>query len=272
MTETVDVVAVDWSGAQVGAADRIWLGHVRQGRLVELRNGLDRRQTINHLIDLRERCPDGLVVGLDFAFSVPSWFLPECGAATVFELWNIVEAQGEQWLVACNPPWWGRPGRRRPELPEHFRQCERTAVTGGIGAKSVFQIGGAGSVGTGSLRGMPYLTQLRRAGFGIWPFDPPSPWTVVEIYPRLLTGPVHKRNRPDRVAYLAESGWTMSRSFARAAAGSEDAFDAAISALVMEYHRHELAALTQTSDAQIRLEGDIFVPLTSQCERSEGTI
>ena len=35
--------------------------------------------------------------------------------------------------------------------------------------KSTFQIGGAGAVGTGSLRGMPHLLTLREAGCAVWP-------------------------------------------------------------------------------------------------------
>ncbi len=35
-------VAVDWSGKEKGAAESLWLAEVRDGRLTELRNGLDR--------------------------------------------------------------------------------------------------------------------------------------------------------------------------------------------------------------------------------------
>jgi hypothetical protein len=142
----------------------------------------------------------------------------------------------------------------------HFRRTDTTARVGGISAKSVFQIGGAGSVGTGSLRGMPHLVELRAAGFSTWPFDPPSPWRVVEIYPRLLTGPVHKRNLDDRIRYLQNSPWVMSERFAQSVHASEDAFDAAISALMMDRHAGELASLEQTSDSVTLLEGEVWAP------------
>ena len=71
---------------------------------------------------------------------------------------------------------------------------ERAAKMFGITPKSPFQIGGSGSVGTGSLRAMPFLLRLREAGFRVWPFEDaaldakrPQP-LLVEMYTRLLTG------------------------------------------------------------------------------------
>jgi catechol 2,3-dioxygenase-like lactoylglutathione lyase family enzyme len=62
-----------------------------------------------------------------------------------------------------------------------------------------FQIGGAGAVGTGSLRGMQHLADLAHAGFSIWPFDRPGWPLAVEIYPRLFTpGVVKSRHRARR--------------------------------------------------------------------------
>ncbi|HEX3795280.1 MAG TPA: hypothetical protein VHV57_12345 [Acidimicrobiales bacterium] len=258
----MDIVAIDWSGARVGAAERIWLAHVRPNRpdqLAELRNGRSRSDVIDLVCQLPTRCPEGLVVGLDFAFSYPAWFLRHQGHDTVGDLWSCVAESGEHWLAECPWPYWGRPGIGRPDLPEHFRLAERNAAIGGIGPKSVFQIGGAGAVGTGSIRGMPFLRQLRAAGFSIWPFDPPSRWTVVEIYPRLMTGPVHKKNQVDRARYLERSAWaelpergTMERS--------EDAFDAAISALVMAQADTQWPELIQSTDPIMLLEGDIWRP------------
>ena len=117
-----------------------------------------------------------------------------------------------------------------------------------------------GAVGTGSVRGMPHLLRLRAAGFSVWPFDPASPWTVMEIYPRLLTGPVHKRSRADRVRYLESVRWSVPETFGPSLAGSEDAFDAGISALVLSDHLSDLAALRQTCDPVTLLEGDVWRP------------
>src|SRR5947207_2673911 len=82
---------------------------------------------------------------------------------------------------------------RRPTLEEHLRRTDRDVPgIGGIRPKSVFQIGGAGAVGTGSIRGMSLLKRLSDAGFAVWPFDSAQFPLVVEIYPRLLTGSVKK--------------------------------------------------------------------------------
>ena len=95
--------------------------------------------------------------------------------ASAPELWAAAAVDGERWLRECPPPFWGLAGRRRPDGHEQFRQTEATvAAVGGIRPKSTFQIGGAGSVGTGSVRGFPALTRLRAGGFTIWPFDAPA--------------------------------------------------------------------------------------------------
>jgi hypothetical protein len=254
------MVAVDWSGAAHGAATHIWSAHVRRGRLIGVENGRERAEVVDDLIERRRSFPDGLCVGLDFAFSFPAWFAQAHECHTVEDVWTTVAQRGEGWLARCAPPFWGRPGHRRPELPEHLRRAEAHATGAGISAKSVFQIGGAGSVGTGSLRGMPHLARLRRAGYSIWPFHPASSHTVVEIYPRLLTGPVHKRNRQHWSAYLGAAPRSIPSTFVDRMVESEDAFDAGISALVMDRHAGDLARLGPTSDPVTLLEGDVWRP------------
>ena len=252
-------MAVDWSGAAQGASAHIWMAHVAGGELVTLANGRSRGEMVDHLIALRAG-RRALVVGLDFSFSFPAWFVRDLGSTTVGELWSLVGREGEGWLAECRTPFWGRPGRPRPELAAHLRRAEGQVMVGGISPKSVFQIGGAGSVGTGSVRGMPHLARLRDAGFSIWPFDEPSPSMVIEIYPRLLTGPVHKSSRARRADYLAAAPWSVAPPFAASIIDSEDAFDAAISALVMHDHRADLAALPRATDPVGRLEGDLWRP------------
>lgn len=57
-------------------------------------------------------------------------------------------------------------------MPDELRRTDRERpAVGGIRPTSGFQIGGAGAVGTGAVRGMPMLARLRAAGFAIWPFD-----------------------------------------------------------------------------------------------------
>lgn len=238
------VAAVDWSGRLQGASRFIWTAVIAGGRLLALEAGRGRDQVAGHLIELAAADPE-LVVGLDFAFSMPVWFLDQAG----FENGMAVpEPVAEAWLRDCPPPFWGRHGRRRgPEV-----QHRRTELLVAPHAKPVFQVGGSGTVGTGSLRGWPLLRRLRDAGFAIWPFDRPGLPAAVEIFPRLLTGPVVKSRPAERGRYLAERGWPPE------AAVSEDAFDATVSALVMDRHRDELATLPAQPDPVLRREGWIW--------------
>jgi len=252
-------IAVDWSGALRGARRKIWLAEAREGRLVRVECGRSREEVVEHLAV--EIPHERLAVGLDFAFSMPEWFVREQGASRAVDLWPLVARHAEAWLRDCKPPFWGRRGRPRPPIDDErspFRRTEgeHTPVAG-IRAKSVFQIGGAGAVGTGSLRGMPHLARLRSAGFAIWPFDPPEPPLALEIYPRLLTGAIPKRSRVARDLYLASRAPDLPAELRAHAASTEDAFDAAVSALAMARHLapERLALSRHPSDA---IEGRIW--------------
>lgn len=256
---SVRVVAVDWSGAKTHTGDKIWLAEAAGGALVRLERMPGRDAVSACLIDQAQR-GSHLVVGLDFAFSMPAWFVQQRGAATAHEFWRIVEEQGEGWLAECARPFFGKKGKLKPADVELFRRTERDfgAVAGSV-PKSVFQIGGAGAVGTGSIRGMPVLRRLRDAGFSIWPFDAPGWPAAVEIYPRLFTGPVRKSDAAARTRHLARYSQLVP-AMRSAAQRSEDAFDAAVSALEMWRHRDELAALPSARDHVERIEGAIWKP------------
>lgn len=252
-------MAVDWSGA-LRPTGRIWVGVARAGRLRELYAAATRQLAVEDIVARGRGARGPLVVGLDFCFSMPAWFVRQHGLSTARQLWQLVASEGEQWLAQCAPPFWGRPGRRRPDLEADFRRTELDcAPVGGIRPKSVFQIGGAGAVGSSSLRGMPYLSTLHDAGFVIWPFDAATDRTVFEIYPRLCTGPVTKSDLSARRGVLERytASGAMDERLASVAAATEDAFDAAISAVVMSRHQAELAALPAASDEIVRLEGAI---------------
>ncbi|MEO6805297.1 MAG: hypothetical protein ABI286_06105 [Edaphobacter sp.] len=289
------VVAVDWSGDKgPGQRKKIWAGvwTAATGR-VTLESGRTREELFAWLVELAGETPR-MVVGFDFSFGFPAWFMEELGIASAPEFWRVVaEGQGERWLHEdCEDGrFWGRAGSRRhgkkPEefCGEHAHRMLRRAETvlkvraemtdplavariAGIAPKSVFQIGGAGAVGTASLRGMPGLLVLRSAGFKVWPFDAPSVKKpmVVEIYTRLMTGAVTKSSEVARTAYLAkkrkENAWYagISRGVMAKARGSEDAFDALVTAMVMVEHRGEFARLRRTEDEVFRMEGQTWVP------------
>jgi hypothetical protein len=254
-------IAVDWSGDAHTARSHIWLAEACEpGRLLRLECGRDRHELQDHLTGVPAQ---GLIVGLDFAFSFPAWFIEDLGARSAPELWEHVGECGESWLAACAPPFWGRRGCRRPTsaLPALRRTDVGVPRTGAIAPKSIFQIGGAGAVGTGSLRGMPLLHSMHTAGARIWPFTASHTWPLlVEIYPRLLTGSVRKSDRVARAELLARLYPHLEPDHRRLATESDDAFDAAVSALVMVEHLADLGALPPEGDEILRLEGRIWHP------------
>ena len=240
-----------------------------------------------------------MVVGIDMCFSFPGWFVRgELGLETAPEFWRLVtETHGERWLLRRaredpehDPRFWGKPHKRPAEfsgenlhrmlratdidckIAAQIPEAERAARVKGITPKSVFQIGGSGSVGTGSLRGMPVLLRLWEAGFRVWPFArpglterPPKP-LVVEMYTRLNTGAVHKANPVRRAAYLREKRTgdaayaALSRGVMKRARGSEDAFDALVSCMSMVRRRERFAGLPVPLDPAHRIEGWTWAP------------
>ncbi len=166
------VLAIDWSGAKTGARNKIWLCEVAGGEVLRLESGRSRAEIADHLIEAAERDPR-FVVGLDFAFSFPAGFLEKRAHKRVESVWEEAEMLGERWLAHCpNPPFWGKPGKKKPPLGDLLQRKTELAVGAQTRRRpmSVFQIGGAGAVGVGSIRGMPVLRRLRAAGFSIWPF------------------------------------------------------------------------------------------------------
>ena len=290
------VIAIDWSGAVAAAAQRrgicaavAELGSARAGananeaklprpqpapfphpfelQSVHLLNGRLRSEVEHWLLGFALR-QEPVVVGLDFSFSYPAWFLRELDCGSAPEFWALAAAEGERWLREPHPHFWGRRKGIGPP-PEHrapgwlgYRRCERAAAasTGRLPLSS-FQIGGAGAVGTGTLRGLPMLLRLRAAGWSVWPFDPPRLPMLVEIYPRVLTGPVVKSSAAARAQYLLAARFHNLAPETRALAeASEDVFDALISALAMREHAASFASLTQAEDEVTRLEGSIWRP------------
>lgn len=152
---------------------------------------------------------------------------------------------------------------------------------------------------------MPQLLRLREAGFAIWPFDPPGPRTVVELYPRTAaarlartagppsrharhapdaqprTAPPHEppshERRPVPNALRPPTRLVKSRTASRQAfvdhhladqdaelrdlaVSSEDAFDAAVSAVVLSRIVARPTDLPVIDDPVRRIEGEIWSP------------
>jgi hypothetical protein len=303
------VVAVDWSGDKgPGQRKKIWAGvwtgaagrrstQRIEGGSVILEAGRSRAELAGWLLELAAETP-AMVVGIDCCFSYPAWFLRERGCASVFDFWDhVASGHGERWLgVDCapaerDPRFWGRPHKRpecfsgaglatmmrRTDMDNKIEQAldggdaARAALMRGITPKSPFQVGGSGSVGTGSLRAMEWLAHLHTNGFRVWPFedaalDPPAPKPLlVEMYTRLLTGPVKKANATARAEYLGLRRKTDPAFYAGLPRGviakaSEDAFDALVCCLEMVRGRGEFAGLHATDDELLRLEGITWRP------------
>jgi hypothetical protein len=83
---------------------------------------------------------------------------------------------------------------------------------------------------------------------------------VLEIYPRLLTGAVVKSSPTGRKRYLTEHYPAMQPDLAAVVASDEDAFDAAVSALVMSANLDDISRLSKAEDPERPLEGEIWHP------------
>jgi hypothetical protein len=255
----VRVFAIDWSGDKRKASKKIWLAEVKDARLLRVENGRTPEEVVHLLIDECQK-DQNFIVGFDFAFSFPESFCRRLRPKHVYDIWDEVSSKGERWLSECDAPFWGKAGRKRCASETAYRKTELAVACIGLGLrpKSIFQIGGAGAVGTGSIRGIPLLTRLHKANFSIWPFDPPGWPLVVEIYPRLLTGPVNKSSLENRAVYLTREFPRMSRNHYEVAVSCEDAFDATVSALVMDRRAEEFRTLSQAITDSELIEGRIW--------------
>ena len=308
------VVAVDWSGDKgPGQRRKIWAGVWTRGAGkvagggVILENGRSREELAEWLIAMARETPR-MVVGIDCCFSYPAWFVREQGCATVFDFWRHVAAgHGERWLGVGlaeeerDARFWGRPHKRPAEFcgagyPTMMRRTDmenkveqaleggdpaRAALMRGIQPKSPFQIGGSGSVGTGSLRAMEWLLRLSEAGFRVWPFEDSALGKakarplLVEMYTRLLTGPVAKSNAGARAAYLKRRRKEdalyagLSRAVVAKAEGSEDGFDALVCCVEMVRWQAEFAGLRAVKDKGLLLESVTWRPGVQKQKRPD---
>jgi hypothetical protein len=297
------LIAIDWSGRidLAGQRRHIWAAiwtRSEDGVKVQLEAGRTRDEVTDWLIDLARETPR-LVVSIDCCFSFPGWFLEEHGCQDMFAFWRKVNSGlAAQWLarecdeIARDERFWGKPHKRPAQFcgagyRRMFRfadydnkiaqalpggDAERAAKMRGITPKSPFQIGGSGSVGTGSLRAMQMLERLHDAGFRVWPLESaaidakiPKP-LVVEMYTRLMTGAVAKSNAEARRRYLSAKRKidafyaSLGRAVLTKAQGSEDAFDALVSVIEMARYADEFGGLKATRDPELRREGFTWRP------------
>ena len=253
------LVAIDWSGRFDDRGRTTWMAVIEDGMFCRLENGRSRPELRDELIQLRGKS-SRLVVGIDFAFGFPEWYAEANGWTCGRDIWRAAYRDGESWLASTAGPFWGRTTKRPQHPGDPLRRTERAI---GGSPRSIFQIGGAGAVGTGSIRGMPVLHELAEAEFTVWPFESAGDAAIIEIYPRLFTGKVVKSSVRACLEHLNAQypEQELPDLFRGIAAATEDAFDAAVSVLEMEKARDALCRLPDGDDVD-RIEGRIWSQLT----------
>jgi molybdopterin molybdotransferase len=211
------IVMVDWSGGNDTGAkprqDAIWLCVAgEEPEYLRNRNAAEARMA--ELIEAALADEARLMIGFDFPFGYPAGFARALtGSDDPFALWDWLAERIEDAPKTNNRfdiagainlalgggpgPFWGNGlGRDIEGLPRtkagyenpfaDRRACERDTP----GAFTLWQLAGAGSVGSQALMGLPVLARLRHRFEGkiaVWPFEPlDRPIAFVEIWPSLL--------------------------------------------------------------------------------------
>lgn len=224
MTAFDSVLMVDWSGGNdrgpAPKADAIWACTARGGVAeapVYLRNRHVAEAWIAEVIEAELTAGRRLLAGFDFPFGYPSGFTGAlCGSRDPLVLWDWLEARIEDAPKANNRfdvageinagfmapgPFWGNglrrdvPGlpRKKPVHGLHGFAEKRRTENAAPGAFTLWQLAGAGSVGSQTLMGLPVLARLRRRFPGriaAWPFEAlDRDVALVEVWPSLFAGP-----------------------------------------------------------------------------------
>lgn len=221
------VIVVDWSGKATrsprkDSKDAIWIGVADVEGDWQPKYCRTRAEAFEWV---GERLSDGgrQLVGFDFPMGYPLGFARRLTAtddARRLHGWladqvvddpsnanNRFEVAAEvNRLIGGTGVFWGCPkARPRPHLSSH-KTPDYTAV--GIAekrrverenppAKPVWQLLGAGSVGSQALLGIPVVHRLAAAtGASVWPFELPRALTLAEVYPSLLARSVSLSGDP----------------------------------------------------------------------------
>jgi molybdopterin molybdotransferase len=212
---------VDWSGGNdrgpTPKKDAIWICAARSGSADEpiyMRNRQMAEEWILEFLKTEQAAGRRVLAGFDFAFGYPVDFGSALtGSDNPFALWQWITDRIEDSPKANNRfdvagainaqfggvgPFWGNGlNRDIAHLPrkgldrrDHGMREKRAADERAKGAFTVWQLSGAGAVGSQILMGLPTLNRLRRAflpDVAVWPFEPmDKPIAIVEIWPSLI--------------------------------------------------------------------------------------
>ncbi len=242
------VLMVDWSAASKPTSarpkkDAIWWAEADAGGASEPVYCRTRAEAVAGISDrLAELLDAGdrVLVGFDFPFGYPAGVAEHiCGQPDARALWRWLSERIEdsatnetnRYAVASEinrlydgvGPMWGRPASWDfPDVPTHGSSRRgtdhpperRIAETRQRNAKTVWQLYGAGSVGSQVLVGLPALQRLTSdprlsERTAIWPFDtglatPGAQCVVAEIYPSMLSNAITANRQADEVLDAAQ--------------------------------------------------------------------
>lgn len=246
------VVIVDWSAKATPSParpskDAIWVGVRRAGHAQSryFRTRQAAEVALGDLLEDERTAGRRVLAGFDFAFGYPAGFAARLtGQDDARSVWawlaghirdtdrnetNRLQVGGQINAVfaPARGPFWGRPAAQDvAHLPftkdvdyAAIGLSERRAIERLMpGAKPVFQLMGAGSVGSQALTGLPMIHRLQqRTGCAVWPFDAIAGAALVlaEVYPSILNAAVAHDAAPIKdeaqVRLLAQSLWALGR-------------------------------------------------------------
>lgn len=215
------VLVVDWSGGNDRGTrpkkDAIWTGIARAGLAedpVYHRNRKLAEDWIIRFLAAELAAGRRVLAGFDFAFGYPAGFgRVLTGTDDPFAIWDWFAAHVHDSPSTNNRfdlagqinarfpgigPFWGNGlARDIPDLPRkglarqgHGLPEKRAAEQQAKGAFAVWQLAGAGAVGSQVIMGLPGLARLRHrfgADLAVWPFQPLTPpIALVEVWPSLI--------------------------------------------------------------------------------------
>lgn len=239
MTLFDTITVIDWSGGNdrgaTPKADAIWAAVSRAGHAdapLYLRNRKIAEDWLCTLIEEESAAGRRLFLGFDFPFGFPSGFAKGLiGHTDPLAVWDWLEERLEDTPKTNNrfdlageinglfpgvgPFWFNGVKRDIPGLPHKGRDRHdfglaehRLADARAKGAFSVWQLGGAGAVGSQALTGLAVLSRLRKTfsdKISAWPFEALNrAVALVEVWPSLISKAIAAQTNPGEVKDAAQ--------------------------------------------------------------------